>query len=347
MTHRDYIIALLNHKDTDFVPYEFRANSLAYEKLTAYYGSDEWTKKLLWPLAGSPAYFDSWNTFKRLDPNNPYLFSDAYGAHWRQEPGTPPHLEKSAMEGVDPKEYKWPTIDDFFGEKQRAEMQGWLDNIPTDRFTLINLGAGHWELMWRLLGVEEALMLTIDDPELFDELVEHLDILINQFMDYFLDKPGDSFYICDDWCDQRTCMFGIETWRRHFKPRLARLYKKAHDAGKYVIQHVCGNVEPLIPDLIEIGLDMLESVQPEAMDVYKMKQLYGDKISFFGGLGVQNIVNFGTPDEIRDEIRRLRREIGAGGGFLLSPAKHLDGLQPVENLAAIYETFIEENDKFN
>ena len=58
------------------------------------------------------------------------------------------------------------------------------------------------------------------------------------------------------------------------------------------------------------------------------------------------MVNFGTPEEIKTEIRRLRRELGAGGGFILSPAKHLDGLQPVENLAAIYETFVEENHKF-
>ena len=77
-----------------------------------------------------------------------------------------------------------------------------------------------------------------------------------------------------------------------------------------------------------------------------MKKLYGDKISFFGALGVQNLINFGTPDQVRDEIRRLRRELGKGGGFILSSAKHLNNTVPVENLAAIYETFIEENHKF-
>jgi len=99
-------------------------------------------------------------------------------------------------------------------------------------------------------------------------------------------------------------------------------------------------------DLVEIGLDVRESVQSEAMDVYKVKKLYGDKITFFGALGVQDTVNFGTPNQIRAEIRRLRRELGVGGGFILAPAKALDGEQPIENLAAIYETFVEENHKF-
>ncbi|MBQ7010333.1 MAG: hypothetical protein IJN63_01375 [Clostridia bacterium] len=344
MTHRDYVLAQINHEETEYIPYHIRLGRKASDALTAHYGSEDWKKNILWSIEGSPAFFDSWNTFKRLDPNDPTLFYDAYGAHWKH--AGLPHLEKPAMDGIDPRDYKWPTMEDFFDDEKKAVMQKWLDNLPTDKFTLINIGAGHWELMWRLLGVEEALMLTIDDPELFDELIGHLDVLINQFMDYFLDKPGDAFYICDDWCDQRTCMFSIETWRRHIKPRIARLYKKAHDAGKLVVQHVCGNVEPLMQDLVEIGLDVLESVQSEAMDVYKVKKLYGDKITFFGALGVQDTVNFGTPNQIRAEIRRLRRELGVGGGFILAPAKALDGEQPIENLAAIYETFVEENHKF-
>ena len=344
MTHRDYVLAQLNHEETDYIPYEYRIDRDAADKLTEYYGSGDWWHQLHWPLIGSPAYFDSWNTFKPIDPNQPNKFVDAYGSIWTQ--GVIAHLDRNAMYGVEPQDYKWPTFEDFMWDARKQEMQGWLDHLPSDRFSLINLGAGHWELMWRLLGVEDALCLTIEDPDLFEDLMDHLDVLLNQFMDYFLDKPGDAFYICDDWCDQRTCMFGVETWRKYFKPRLAKFYQKAHDAGKMVIQHVCGNVDPLIPDLVDIGLDVLESVQPEAMDVYKMKKLYGNKISFFGALGVQNLINFGTPDQVRDEIRRLRRELGKGGGFILSSAKHLNNTVPVENLAAIYETFIEENQKF-
>ena len=82
------------------------------------------------------------------------------------------------------------------------------------------------------------------------------------------------------------------------------------------------------------------------MDVTGWKELYGDRLTFFGALGVQRTVPFGTPAEIRDEIRELRRTLGKGGGFILAPAKHLNSSVPAENLAAIYETFIEENHKF-
>ncbi len=77
-----------------------------------------------------------------------------------------------------------------------------------------------------------------------------------------------------------------------------------------------------------------------------MKNLYGDKLTFFGALGVQRTIPFGTPDQIRDEIRELRRTLGKGGGFILAPAKHLNSAVPVENLAAVCETFLEDNYKF-
>ena len=345
MTYRDYVIAQIKHEETDYIPYELRLAGGVPEKLTEFYGSDSWRKELHWPIATAPSFFDSWDNQRWIDPSEPNKTIDAYGNHWNNG-GAIAHLDQGGMAGMDPKDYKWPELKDFFWDDRKAMMQHWCQNIPSNQFSMIPLGAGHWELTWRLLGVEEALIATIDDPGLFDDIVEHLDVLLNKFLDAVLNYPSDAIFICDDWCDQRTCTFGVETWRRHIKPRLARFYEKAHGAGKYVIQHVCGNMEPLLPDLIDIGLDVLETVQPEAMDVYKAKRQYGDKITFFGALGVQNTINFGTPDQIREEIRRLRRELGKGGGFILAPCKHIDRVVPAENLAAIYETFIEENYKF-
>ena len=152
--------------------------------------------------------------------------------------------------------------------------------------------------------------------------------------------------ISDDWCDQRSCMIGPERWRRHIKPRLEKLYRKIHDHGKITITHVCGNVTPLLGDLVEIGLDVLESVQSEAMNPYEAKKQYGDRLSFWGGFGVQYIPVRGTPDQVRNEIRKLRTEMSKGGGYVLAPAKPLNTAAPVENLVAAYETFVEENHKY-
>lgn len=100
---------------------------------------------------------------------------------------------------------------------------------------------------------------------------------------------------------------------------------------------MCGDTSTLIPDLIEIGLYCMESCQPEAMDIYKLKKEYGKDIRFGGGLGVQSLYSFGTPDEIRYEVRRLKREMGRGGGYILSSAKPPSAEVPAANIPALLE----------
>ena len=110
------------------------------------------------------------------------------------------------------------------------------------------------------------------------------------------------------------------------------------DAGR------CGSLADIIPDAIEIGLDVLESVQPEAagMNPYGLKKKWGDKLAFWGGLGSQSTIPHGTPEEIRREVSRLRAEMATGGGYVLAPAKPLQPETPTENAAAVVEAFAEE-----
>ena len=100
----------------------------------------------------------------------------------------------------------------------------------------------------------------------------------------------------------------------------------------------------IIPDLIDIGLDVLESVQPEArgMNPYELKREFGDKLSFWGCLGSQSTIPHGTPDEIRGEVAHLCSEMGAGGGYVLSSAKELQPGSPVENAVAVFESFVDQ-----
>jgi uroporphyrinogen decarboxylase len=99
-----------------------------------------------------------------------------------------------------------------------------------------------------------------------------------------------------------------------------------------------------MPDLIEIGMDFLESVQPEAagMNPYELKKKWGDHIGFWGCLGSQSTIPFGTPQEIKEEVRKLRREVGKNGGYILAPAKPLQIETPLENEIALYEVLVEE-----
>ena len=97
-----------------------------------------------------------------------------------------------------------------------------------------------------------------------------------------LEFEVDGVILDGDWGDQRGIMLGPERWRRFIKPRLARLYERIRRAGKYTLHHSCGNVRDVIPDLIEIGLDVLQSVQPEAMDPHELKREFGKDLCLLG-----------------------------------------------------------------
>lgn len=127
------------------------------------------------------------------------------------------------------------------------------------------------------------------------------------------------------------------------KPRDIVLAQIRHETCPEVpYSHSCGSVAAIVPDLIEIGLDVLESVQPEAADMnpYELKRRFGRDICFWGCLGSQSTIPFGTPASIQAEVARLKREMPRGGGYILAPAKPLQPETPTENAVAIVEAFI-------
>ena len=101
--------------------------------------------------------------------------------------------------------------------------------------------------------------------------------------------------------------------------------------------HSCGKVQQLFPDLVEIGLDVFNPFQPDVMDVYEIKRQYGDRLAFYGGMSVQGLLPHGTPQEVRNEARRLMDQVGRGGGFIIGPSHHMPADIPVENMVAFIE----------
>jgi uroporphyrinogen decarboxylase len=171
--------------------------------------------------------------------------------------------------------------------------------------------------------------------ELLDRILEMQLALVGKLCEL----PVDGIFLGDDWGDQRGVILGPDRWRRLIKPRTKKLYERVHSAGKPVFTHCCGNAFDIIPDMIDMGLDGLESLQPEAMDVYEIKRRYGRNLRLWGGLGTQQLLPFGSPEEVRREIRRLAREMGKGGGYILAPAKPLMEDVPVANAVAVIEEF--------
>jgi len=247
-------------------------------------------------------------------------------------------MPEPSFEGI-----KWPTIDDFpawFPEDVAS-----LTGPKAEKFGMIGIGWGIFEMAWRVRGFENVLMDCIAEEDFFEELLERLTVLRLRQVEKCKEVPADAIFFGDDWGDQRGVIIGPERWRRFLKPRQARIYDAVHAQGKYVINHCCGSIVDIMPDVIEIGMDVYESVQPEAhgMDPFQLKKDWGDKITFWGCLGSQSTIQFGTPEEIAARVDKLCREMGRGGGYILAPAKAIQPGTPVENSVALIEAFSRQN----
>ena len=130
---------------------------------------------------------------------------------------------------------------------------------------------------------------------------------------------------------------GPNLWREFVKPRLKRMYDQVKDKGMYVFQHSCGDISEIFPDLIELGLDAYNTFQPEIYDVAEMKRLYGDKVTFYGGISTQQLLPKATPEEVKREMRRLIGILGENGGYIIAPTHAMPNDIPTENILAFLE----------
>jgi uroporphyrinogen decarboxylase len=135
---------------------------------------------------------------------------------------------------------------------------------------------------------------------------------------------------------------GPDLWREFIAPRVARLYREAKSHGKYVFIHCCGQITGIFDDLIDFGVDCFNPLQPEVMDVLDIKRRYGDRLSFYGGISTQRMLPFGTVGDVRDEVGRLLRDLGEGGGYIASPAHAIPPDARPENVAEMIRILREQ-----
>ena len=153
----------------------------------------------------------------------------------------------------------------------------------------------------------------------------------------------DVVQIYGDLAMQDRLLMNPDVWRRFDKPRLAHLITEVKRANPdvYVFMHSDGKMTDIIPDLVEVGLDILNPIQPECQDPLEVKKTWGDRLVLHGGVSNQRSIPLGTPQEVKDEVRRLLDHCSPGGGFVLGPANVLLPEFPVENIVAMYETVSE------
>ena len=155
----------------------------------------------------------------------------------------------------------------------------------------------------------------------------------------FAEAGCDCLHCGDDVGMQHKLMMHPDMWRQWLKPRWAQVWAAAREINPdiQIFYHSDGNIDDIIEDLIEIGMTILNPVQPECVDPAEMKHKYGDRVAFWGCVGTQTTFPFGTPDEMKRTIRHLVETVGNGGGLLLAPTHVLEPDVPWENVEAFFE----------
>jgi uroporphyrinogen-III decarboxylase len=200
-----------------------------------------------------------------------------------------------------------------------------------------------FETAWALRGYERLLMDLVMAPELAERILE-IPFRYHLAAAEKLAAMGvDMIWTGDDIGSQKGMLFHPDTWRRLLKPRMAELVSrvKAINPDLLVAYHTDGDVREVIPELIEIGIDVLNPVQPACMDPAELKRDYGDQLLFWGSIDEQKTLPFGTPGDVRDEIGLRLDTIGKGGGLILGPTHHVQLDTPLENFWAMVETIRE------
>jgi uroporphyrinogen decarboxylase len=209
-----------------------------------------------------------------------------------------------------------------------------------ERGLAVSCMVGHiFETAWQIRGMDDMLMDFLDAPEKAHELLERITRVNVVTAERFARAGADIIHVGDDVGTQHGMMFSPDTWRTFLKPRLAREIEAAKRANPDVLvwYHSDGNVEAIVPDLIEIGLDILNPVQPECIDPVEAKRRWGDRLSFWGTIGTQTTMPFGTPEDVRRAVRRMVFEVGYDGGLVLAPTHVLEPDVPWANIDAFVE----------
>lgn len=196
-----------------------------------------------------------------------------------------------------------------------------------------------FETAWALRGLEQLLTDFIEDPDLADAI---LDIPYRYHLaaaETLVRMGVDMIWLGDDVGHQHGMFISPRHWRRFLKPRMAHIIErlKTINPGVKIAYHTDGCVYPIIPELIEIGLDVLNPIQPAAMEPVKVKREYGKDLCFWGSMDEQYTLPFGSPDDVRREVLDRIATLGADGGLILAPTHHVQLDTPLENFWAMVE----------
>ncbi len=314
--------ALVQRFDVDFRMVQLpsaTAPGLNYYTEGDYYAFiDRWGSKLHMPKEGG-LYFD-WVDFPFTEP-------------------TEEALDRYTWPRPDPQEY-------ILRLRDQAKML-----YEKTEFALVGsavIGGGIFEQPARTMGLQNFLMALITEPQFADRLMDKITDIYIESCNNYLDEIGEYiqvFTFWDDVCGQDGWLIRPDLYRKLIKPKQRRLVEAIkRKTNARLFYHSCGATFDLIPDLIEIGFDILNPVQVSArgMDTKRLKQVFGKDITFWGGgVDTQHVLPFGNQQEVIDEVKRRIDDLAPGGGFVFAAVHNIQAFVPPQNIVAAFDTALE------
>lgn len=333
LTHKERVLRALRRQPLDRLPTQINYTAGMAEKMSAYF-------KL--PAQELPAFLDNHLvrvdlTFEEsLSPDGLARF-DWWGAgHDTGEEGY--YIRFSPLaETTDLDAFSWPNpheIGLFDGAQRTIQAYG------QEYFIVPNLGFALFERAWSLRGLEQFLVDMALDVGFVAELLDHITEIQLVLIERYLELGVDGAYFGDDYGAQKSLLMSPASWRALIKPRLARLFAPFKARGLPVIMHSDGQIQKILPDLVEIGLTALNPVQPEVLDHAWLYEEFAGKLAFYGGVSTQTVLPYGAPGEVRAAVVRCRETLARDGtGLLLAPSHRMMTDIPMENVIALLDAF--------
>jgi len=325
MTERERVLLALKHEQPDKVPFNLDLTDLVYERLKEYFGDDDFFEK-----TGSHLAQERNESFTEVSDTE---FFDMFGVLWsREQEGDFGIVKNRALANAGFGDYVFP-------EPEEALIREKCERLVAqpDKFTMYIIGFSLFERAWTLRGFNEILMDFLLEKgfagELLDRIVEYNLKVVDIVAEYGI----DCIFFGDDWGQQKGLIMGPPIWKEFIRPRIKRQYDHVKGKGMYVAQHSCGDIREVFADLVDLGLDIYNTFQPEIFDASEMKREYGKYVTFYGGISTQRLLPFESPDGVRKETRKMMDIVGKDGGFIVAPTHAIPNDVPTENILAFLD----------
>ncbi|MFH1084352.1 MAG: uroporphyrinogen decarboxylase family protein, partial [Chloroflexota bacterium] len=327
ITPRERTLTALAHRQPDVTPWQIDLTQDARDATARFLGDADFVAKI-----GNHLAFYSDGYFDEVQPGH---WRDQFGIVWNRTIDKDiGNVEALLLPEPDLARYRFPAPDQA---RNAAGMARLVAEHPR-QFRVAGVGFSMFERAWTLRGMENLLADMLLEPAFVDALMERILEYNLQVIEQMVTYDVDCIRFGDDWGQQTGLIMGPRHWRRYIKPRMAAMFARAKAAGKYVMLHSCGAIQELFPDLIEMGLDIFNTFQPEVMDVAYCKREYGRHLTFYGGISTQQVLPRVGPVELKRVILDMIALVGKDGGYIVAPTHGIPRDVSPENIVAFIET---------